>query len=442
MKNPIIFSFIIFLFGSHLLIAQTKWILYDKDYGLASTWVRDCMEDQNGTMWFATDKGLNKLEGSHFITYDKKDGLSGGFVNGIYEDTCGNIWILSGRNSMNILWGTMKYKDIGVGILPPSQRQINTLNLRQKKYKFGVIKQDLLGNVWVGGYNQKEKKSFIAKNFDGISWERLSQNNFSDCLPFANFFIDKAGKIWTVTIPGESKKTYIQRFDGKQWSSFGTKDGLDLRTRERSFKIIFEDSKNNIWFGSADTRQIGSIITRIGCLLKYDGRNWINYSERGEITGKSIINIMEDNEGKIWVSTNNGVNVFDGNSWKLYSTEELIPGSFFEANLVDSKGRVWVGSSKGLTTFEQNKHSFFDKTNGLVENFVRCIYEDTQGNIWVGAAPNWLQGGGVSVFDGEKWTKMDIPEVYPSTFFEDSKGNMWVLTFGKGIVKIKGGFKQ
>ena len=48
--------------------------------------------DPTGVKWFATSKGINKLEGASWTTYTTADGLSGNSVSEIAVDSNGGVW--------------------------------------------------------------------------------------------------------------------------------------------------------------------------------------------------------------------------------------------------------------------------------------------------------------------------------------------------------------
>lgn len=425
---------LIILLSSNYIFGQGKWTHFTKEDGLASAWVLDCLEDKKGNMWFATDKGLSKFDGVKFQNLTKKEGIPKGFVKNIYEDKNGNILIISGKNAFNPLAllvnfvPIMYYRNVGVSIIYENNK-INYLNnYKTNEYHFGIIYKDTDGNVWIGGYNEKNKKNFIIKNFDGKSWDSLQQFGRFDYIPFYNFFIDNKSNIWTFSFDDD----YITQFDGTNMKSYGKKYGLPTKQNEKLIRIIFKDSKDNLWFGASSENRYGS-------LIKFDGSSWTNYSNNVKLIGKSINGINEDNDGNIRVATNKSVNVFDGTSWKYYSVKGKLPSNVINTTIIDSKGRVWIGTAKGLVLFDKGKWSQFKSQNGLAHNNVRVIKEDSRGNIWVGAA-SAAKKGGISVYIDNKWisfTGDKLPNFYTHDIFEDSKGNIWVLTIGKGVLKYE-----
>jgi len=76
---------------------------------------------------------------------------------------------------------------------------------------------------------------------------------------------------------------------------------------------------------------------------------------------------------------------------------------------------------------QQYNFQKFSIENGLPRSAVYSLHQDDDGFLWIG-----LDGGGVSVFDGESFTNFDMSNGLPShdvrAVFEDSKGNIWFGT--------------
>lgn len=425
--KKIILVLTVALFASANLHAQGEWTHFTKKEGLASNWIRDCVEDQQGNLWFATDHGLNKFDGETFTTLDDKDGLPDGFVVNVYIDKDDNIWMLNGKNAYNILLNDIVYKDVGISVLSEGAK-INSLNVRQKEYRFGVITEDSEGNIWLGGYNAREEKPFIIKNFDGDSWENFEHIEDSNCLPFNRFFVDTKGNIWTVVLGGDDDHCF-QKFDGDRWVTYGVNDGFPSKARDRIFNLFFEDSNGNIWLAANSDDKYGS-------LMKFDGSSWTNYSESGSI-GSGVKVVLEDNDGKIWIATTKGVNVISPASFDYYSGKEYLPHDYITTMIVDSRNRVWIGTPYGLALYDNGNWSTVTSKNGLAQNHPRAIMEDSRGNIWVGAASAFKKGG-PSVYNDDTWElfKEDkLPDFLTQDLFEDSKGNIWILSLAEGLFR-------
>ena len=94
---------------------------------------------------------------------------------------------------------------------------------------------------------------------------------------------------------------------------------------------IYQDKKNNYWFGSK----------RNG-IYKYDGKSLVQFTKKDGLCSNSngARNIQEDKDGNIYFDTGEGISKFDGksfetlkvirnsvmvqNEWKLEETEEEV----------------------------------------------------------------------------------------------------------------------
>ena len=85
------FLFIICLLNAFNCWSQTYTIKrLGLEKGLSNNFVIDIAEDKNGYLWFATEEGLNKLEGTTFTTYYKTEnneqGITGNELNCLLDD--------------------------------------------------------------------------------------------------------------------------------------------------------------------------------------------------------------------------------------------------------------------------------------------------------------------------------------------------------------------
>ncbi|MBU1014089.1 MAG: hypothetical protein KKG99_13905 [Bacteroidetes bacterium] len=429
MKALKLISFML-ICSSSLSFGQGKWINFGKEDGLASTWVRECLEDQQGNIWFSTDKGLNKFDGVRFETFTKDEGLPLNTVTKLFIDKNGIIWFTTEPpNSFAVLAGelleALAKRGNGWGRYD-GNKIVSFMNKISSEYLWSQI-TNVEGEIWIGGVVRKSKMGFFLIDYDGQSWNPITQLGGVNFSPISYFYVEGKDNIWFSS--GDPKEDFIFHFDGSNLISYGEKDGLFSKTICKFIKMILKDRNGNLWFGS-------SIEGKAGGLMKFDGTSWTAFKEDDGVLGKSIDHLMEDMDGNIWVATNKAVNVFDGSTWKNYTDKDQLPGKYISIITTDSKGRVWIGTSGGLVLNDHGKWSTIDKNNGLTHNFVRSIVEDSKGNIWIGAASTW-QSGGVSVYDGNTWEKPDLPKLWANDFFEDSKGNIWILTFGRGVFKYE-----
>jgi ligand-binding sensor domain-containing protein len=84
---------------------------------------------------------------------------------------------------------------------------------------------------------------------------------------------------------------------------------------------------------------------------------------------------------------------------KNYSTAEGLPNNAVRALFIDSKNVLWIGTENGVSRLENGSFSNLNQSDGLGHNSCWDITEDPNGNMWFAS-----YGGGVTKFDGEKFT--------------------------------------
>ncbi|MDP2175824.1 MAG: histidine kinase [Bacteroidota bacterium] len=103
-------------------------------------------QSKDGMMWFGTDLGIVRYDGTHYKTIKKSDNTSFKGIIGMVEDFKGNLWI----HDMNGIY-QLKYGKIASVIIKDSLVE-NQL--------FFNLKPDKLGNIWLSAKDQVLKLSF------------------------------------------------------------------------------------------------------------------------------------------------------------------------------------------------------------------------------------------------------------------------------------------
>ncbi len=96
-------SFLFFLlFGLTYATAQSPLVQHlTTSEGLPSNGVYKIFQDSKKFIWFATDAGVARYDGSKFTYFRKQDGLSSNDVIDIHEDSFGRIWFFHVNASLN-----------------------------------------------------------------------------------------------------------------------------------------------------------------------------------------------------------------------------------------------------------------------------------------------------------------------------------------------------
>jgi len=288
--------------------------------GLCNNNVGSIIQDKAGNILLGTSNGICKYDGNKFKKYPVPDTLS---ITCMLEDKDGNLWFgargrgiyrYNGTNLTNLLY---KYKHPFFGD-------------KYEQYISDII-QDKNGNIWFsswngGGvwkYDGKNLKNFLPPlDYYKTDQDKRSSGNQQNSLNFIsnnNSFVqsqeyisddmifsimeDKAGNIWFAT-----RNHGACRYDGKKFTSFGTKEGF----LSSNAYAILEDKKGNLWF---TTEKDG-----VWC---YDGKNIKNFNEKDGLINNAVMNVLEDKDGNLWFGTKwFGLSRYNGKSFTTFSQYE------------------------------------------------------------------------------------------------------------------------
>jgi ligand-binding sensor domain-containing protein len=82
------------LFTPALAFTQSfSYVHYDTRDGLAGSTVYDMCQDKEGFIWFATENGLSRFDGTNFKNFSVKDGLPDNEVLRVFADSKGRVWL-------------------------------------------------------------------------------------------------------------------------------------------------------------------------------------------------------------------------------------------------------------------------------------------------------------------------------------------------------------
>ncbi len=205
------------------------------------------------------------------------------------------------------------------------------------------LKQDSKGNMWLGtnggGINVISQAGgpIIKYVFDDAKPNDPARpaSNY-----IRSFEEDSTGHIWVGTLGGG-----ISVFDpGSKQFWFYTKENSGLPSDY--VMAIKQDKNGNMWAGT-NGNGIG--------LMRRGSKNFQALTEKDGLANGHIHKIIEDDEGKIWISTNKGLSCYDPVSGKFqnYSTHNgLQSGAFVpRAGTKTPEGVLYFGGQNGFNHF-------------------------------------------------------------------------------------------
>ncbi len=208
-----------------------------------------------------------------------------------------------------------------------------------------------------------------------------------------SMYQDSRNNIWFGTYEGG-----VTKFDGTYFSYFTKKEGLCANT----VTAILEDSHGNMWFGSHNSG-----------VSRYDGHHMINFSRKNGFSDDLLQSIVEDDNGNIWLATfGDGLYcILNAQQGSLSSSDpqfeiihftsnEGLPSNTIYSMLKTKDGTIWCGTyGKGVCYFDpanlvkEKTHGTINdsicfntipKSEGLLSNNILSILQDKNGYLWFG----------------------------------------------------------
>jgi len=222
----------------------------------------------------------------------------------------------------------------------------NTLSTNNIKTILVLEDNSLLVGTHLGGLNHFYPDRKVIVYKEGAGPGSIASNN-AYCL-----LKDHEGDIWVGTFRG------LQKFDPNQGyftSHYIDSKGTRLTSDQISF--LYNDTRNRIWIGTDDGLNI----------LFKASNSFISFrnipGDSASIAGNHVTCISEDRKGRIWIGTNNGLNLYEesSNSFKRYTVRNGLPNDFIYGILEDDDFNLWISSNGGLTKMNPE--------TGFIQNF-------------------------------------------------------------------------
>ena len=248
---------------------------------------------------------------------------------------------------------------------------------------------------------------------------------------------DAKGFIWIGTTYG------LNRYDGRQVVQY-LHDKHDPNSLSNNYvwNLHVEQGKDVLWIGTW-----GGGLNRFDLKTEQFTHYMHDKDRPGSLGGNQVWSIYEDQQGRLWVTTEAGLSLFHPQTQTF--TTYPVPGkagkTYLSSGILqDSQGQLWVGSyGAGLNrfdpeteAFEQYLHDEQDK-HSIHHDYVSYLFEDSQQRLWVATY------NGLSQFlpEQNRFVQYSMPEMeeqeYPEHYIwfikELQPGQLWLGTNMHGL---------
>lgn len=318
-------------------------ILYGKAQGkLNSNALYEIMIDRDDNVWVGTyNGGINvfKPHKTHFEAFtwtgNKAGELSHRSVLSINETRNGQIFVGTDGGGLNVfnkntkLFSVIPNQPVGYGNVVKS------------------IFEDTKKRLWLGyfgdGLSLFEPQSRRFRHF---------RTNPNDSLSIGGNNVwsiteDRTGQLWVGILGGGLAR--LDNAETGQFKRFNYQANNPLTISSDDITVVFADRNNQIWAGT-DTEGVNLLDRKTGRFTRF-------FHEKGSdksLSTNDVRCIFQDSKGRLWIGTESGgLNLWLGNGqFEHFTVQNGLISNAIMNILEDKNGFLWLSTFKGITRFE------------------------------------------------------------------------------------------
>lgn len=385
---------------------------------LPSKNVQSIFQDSQGWMWFGTDKGVARFNGTDFKsstgTGTAYEHLAGEDVRSIAEDQNGAMWLATSRGVRRML------------------KNGSDPEMMLGNHDARGVSIDSRGKVWAA-------TATGAFRFDGKDFAPFDVSRGLPSNDVRSIAEDDSGKIWIATAAGVAILDGDKLISLGQWRetqpAVGERPSPSRDAAENDLAIddaqaVFVDHAGVVWLATSkgvfffDGNRISSVA--IDALRGPVG---------GAKTPAPVRAIGQDQIGRMWFAlASGGVLLYDS------ARRESQRLSFLDRDRVAAiytgrEGHVWFACDNGVVHGDFYSFVSFTTSRGLSDNDVRAVVELPSGSDQAGL---WfLTASGVSRIEGERFAPLERfrANVGVRAIAFDRTGAAWFAT-DQGVLRF------
>lgn len=356
--------------------SQLRNILEDNT-SLNDNSVRSIFIDPSGIYWIGTFYGgvnfyspLSKQFSSVRFTDQNSQRVSK-LIGAITTDENSNLWVSTDGNGLYCV------NKEGETIHQFKHSDSDPNSLSHNKIKCLLIEKD---GIWIGTLKGLNYYHFLSKKFTHYYHDLNDPNSIADDRIY-NIKKDTNGTIWIATYRGGLCKFNP---DSKTFSRLTHNETDTTSLSSEGITYLYVGENNTLWVGT------------VAGLNKMDsnGKTFIRYgNSHGNLEGEGdyILCITEDYLNNLWIGTRDAglKRILKGsNKITAFTAEDGLPGNTVNGILEDSQGALWLSTNNGLSRLDPVTMQFknYNKNDGLTckEFNFNSFHKDSQENMYFG----------------------------------------------------------
>lgn len=377
--------------------------------------VRVILETSDGSLYIGTDSGVFVLDRNAKTIKI----LADIHIVCLYEDSMTRIWIGTLKDGLFCINSRGEISNYRQELGNPHSLSNNFIR---------SICQDDLGGFWIGTFNGLDYFNQETKRFQNFKYSNIDNNSISDLSVWC-ITKDIQGSLWIGTFFGGINVFNPEFSFNRFYRATGTNNGPSGAIISR----VVEDSAKNLWI-----------------CTDYDGLNYFDFRKNIFTSFKhsnSTINSLSSNTLKdlyldednntLWVGSHLGgldkIDIKTGRIERIHLNTGNKSIDNYVRCIQKYKNHLLLGTHDAIHKYDIN--------TGLVTPLISKDYKFNKGQVWDILIDSkerlWFSIHGSALCYDLKSDKLindiKISEIENAVFFEDSKGNVWIGSAGKGL---------
>lgn len=381
------------------------------------------IEDSEHNLWLGTwECGLQKIDrytGRATTYLHPADGKGATHIHSMMEYAPHQLLI--GSDDGLLLFNTLTCEQQLF-----TEDETNPYSL-SNRFVYPIVK-DREGGIWIGTYYGGV--NYISPNVG--QFESFAHSRFYNSVNgtvIGRFCEDAEGGIWIASDDGG-----LNRFSpkDKQFAHYLPEEHKNSLSYHNVHALCMDG--HDLWIGTY-TGGVNVLNTKTGVFKSYSTKA----NDLHSLDGTSSYAIFKDREGRIWITSMAGVNLYNREEDNFIRIKNL--GALTIDMDQDADGNIWFSTQgKGLYKYNPQQNTWknylhSDTVGTIVNDQVNCTMIDGAGTMWVGTMNGLCKYNAAD--DTFEAIHLDIPSRNICGIIEDQR-ILW-LTTTKGLVRYTPG---
>jgi ligand-binding sensor domain-containing protein len=380
------------------LAQEYSYTQYDSKNGLAGSTVYCMTQDKDGFLWFGTETGLSRFDGTHFKNFTTDDGLPSNEIIQLFTDTKGRVWIAPFKKTISYYYKGKIYtqendqalqginfnnfiikivEDADGNILMAEPHRLHLLTAGGKSYSIDSILGKRISFVSIGGHSSGGFRVIVKNNVYHFYKNRFTlMKTVKRCYEHFHFFqTDDKIQVWrsdtlkatteflptgkTQIIPYtnnhegfsiiDDSNVALCRNDGVSVFNIHKPGSVQHFLHNIPVNTVLKDFENNLWFST-----VGQGVYRLSSPFVLN----VAIRKKGSFYAQQVLSLKKNNKHILAGCNLNSIARFDAETGKQDKTLFLLPGVGPVVAMAVLPGhKVISGTSSFLTKLSEQMDS-------------------------------------------------------------------------------------